>query len=170
MKNDETKLIERLKQHRTLAPEGFAEQVMKALPAWRKPARRPGWSAWGRWALPALAGSMATVLVLFGLGLVQSPTAATDQVSFHFELHAPEAHRVELLGTFNDWQAGEIVLTGPDASGHWEASVDLPAGRHEYVFLVDGEEWVADPKVGLSRPDGFGRENTVITIYEDENV
>jgi 1,4-alpha-glucan branching enzyme len=122
--------------------------------------------------IPALAGSMATVLVFLGLGVVPSPTAevATDQVSFHFELHAPDASRVELLGTFNDWQAGQIVLRGPDASGHWEASVDLPAGRHEYVFLVDGKEWIADPEVGLSRPDGFGRENTVITIYEDDNA
>jgi hypothetical protein len=167
MMKDESKLIEQLKQHRTPAPDGFADRVIEALPAWRKPARRA--PAYSRWLIPALTGSLATVLILFSFGLLRPPVA-TDQVSFRFELHAPEASRVELLGTFNDWQAGDIVLTGPDASGHWEAAVELPAGRYEYIFLVDGERWVADPKASTHRPDGFGRENTVITVYEDDNV
>jgi 1,4-alpha-glucan branching enzyme len=119
--------------------------------------------------IPALTGSVATVLILFGFGLIHR-SAASDRISFCFELHAPEAHRVELLGTFNDWQAGDIVLAGPDASGHWTANVELPAGRHEYIFLVDGERWVADPNATTHRPDGFGRENTVITVYEDDHV
>lgn len=169
MKDDE-KIIERLKQHRTRAPDGFTERVMEALPMWRKPVRRTLWPAHGRWIIPALTGSLATALILFGFGLIRQPAAPSGQVSFRFELHAPGAHRVELLGSFNDWQAGDIVLTGPDASGHWTAAVQLPAGRHEYIFLVDGKRWVADPKAVTHRPDGFGRENTVITIYGDEDV
>jgi hypothetical protein len=169
MKNEDTKLIERLTQHRTPAPDGFADRVMAALPSWKTAPRRKPLPVYGRWLIPAFTGSMMTLLLLFSFGLLRHPSEP-EQIAFRFELHAPEARRVELLGTFNDWQAGSIVLTGPDASGHWITDVKLPAGRHEYIFLVDGKEWVPDPKASLHRPDGFGRENTVITIYEDENV
>jgi hypothetical protein len=48
--------------------------------------------------------------------------------------------------------------------------VELPEGRHEYIFLVDGERWVADPNGMTQRPDGFGRVNTLINFYKDDNV
>jgi len=172
MKNDE-KIIERLEQHRTKAPEGFTERVMDSLPEWSKPtlrARAAGfWPAHGRWIAPALAGAAAMLLVVFGLGRLDRPAEA-GRVTFHFELHAPGADRVELLGTFNEWKSGDIVLNGPDASGHWTAEVALPEGRHEYIFLVDGERWLADPNAATHRPDGFGRVNTVIKVYEDDQV
>lgn len=107
-------------------------------------------------------------LVVFGLGRVDRPVE-NSQVTFHFELHAPAADRVELLGTFNEWKSGDIVLNGPDASGHWTAEVALPEGRHEYIFLVDGERWIADPRAATHRPDGFGRVNTVIKVYDEDN-
>ncbi len=171
--NEENKIVERLAKHRTKAPEGFSKQVMDALPVWSKPtlrARAAGfWPRHGRWIAPALAGAAAMWLVVFGLGRFDRP-AETSRVTFHFELHAPGANRVELLGTFNEWRSGDIVLNGPDASGHWTAEVALPEGRHEYVFLVDGKRWVADPNAATHRPDGFGRVNTVIKVYDDDHV
>ncbi|MBT8042435.1 MAG: hypothetical protein HKP10_01105 [Kiritimatiellales bacterium] len=167
--NDEKKLIERLEQHRTRAPEGFADQVMDALPSFRKKKARGFWPTSGQWIAPALVGAAAAVLVLLGVGHFR-PAEQMSQVGFHFELHAPGADKVELLGTFNNWQADDIVLAGPDASGHWTATVELPEGRHEYIFLVDGERWLADPRAATHRPDGFGRVNTVINIYEEENA
>jgi 1,4-alpha-glucan branching enzyme len=77
---------------------------------------------------------------------------------------------VELLASFNDWQPGSIVLTGPDASGHWTTDVTLPEGRYEYIFLVDGEQWVPDPNAEVRRPDGFGRANAVLEVYEDDQA
>jgi hypothetical protein len=166
---DEKQLIERLESHRTKAPEGFAGQVMDALPAFRKKRARGIWPSAGQWIAPSLAGVAATLLILFVLGHFQ-PVETKTQVGFHFELHAPGADRVELLGTFNNWKMGDIVLDGPDASGHWTATVELPQGRHEYIFLVDGERWVADPKGMTHRPDGFGRVNTVIKVYDENNA
>ncbi len=94
----------------------------------------------------------------------------TDLVTVHFELHAPGAEQVELLGDFNSWKTGDIVLAGPDASGHWTAAVQLPEGRHEYIFLVDGERWIADPKASTIRPDGFGHVNAVIQVNDENNA
>lgn len=167
MKN-EKQLIEELERHRTPAPEGFTERVMDSLPAWKRRRVARFWPAHGRWIVPALAGAAATLLVVFGLGHF-GQSSAPVRVAFHFELHAPGADRVELLGTFNNWKTDDIVLAGPDASGHWTAEVALPEGRHEYIFLVDGERWLADPKAATHRPDGFGRVNTVIKVYDDDN-
>lgn len=166
-KHDE--LIRRLEQHRTKAPEKLADEVMHALPAWR-PAKRRSWPSR---LVPALAGAAAMLVIMLGLDHLRQdpvPTAASQGVTFHFELHAPGAEHVELLGTFNDWQPGDIVLSGPDASGHWTATVELPEGRHEYMFLVDGKRWITDPKAATLRPDGFGNVNAVIQVYDENNV
>lgn len=170
-KHDE--LIERLQRHGTKAPDDFEKRVMDALPAWRT-APQPGW--WQRqrpWMIPALAGAAAMLVVMLGINRVRPAAeapAAAQLVTFHFELHAPGADQVELLGTFNNWKPGDIVLDGPDASGHWTATVELPEGRYEYIFLVDGERWIADPKAATLRPDGFGNVNAVIQVYDENNA
>lgn len=168
---DEEQVMEKLGRHRTPAPEGFAEKVMDALPDWRRSAGRRWWPSRGRWIARALVGAAASLAVLVGVVHFRSPEALDQAiVKFHFELHAPGAERVELLGTFNNWQANDIVLVGPDASGHWTAEVSLPEGRHEYIFLVDGKRWLADPKAAIQKPDGFGRVNTVIKVYDSSNT
>jgi len=42
--------------------------------------------------------------------------------------------------------------------------VPLPPGNYEYVFVVDGERWVADPRAARYRPDGFGNNNAMLTV------
>lgn len=164
-------LVERLGQHRTKAPVEFVDGVMEALPAWRNPGEQSWWRRQRQWMIPALGGAAAMFVVMLGfLQLQKADPAENGMVSFHFELHAPGADQVELLGTFNNWKMGDIVLNGPDASGHWTATVELPEGRHEYIFLVDGERWMADPKAATLRPDGFGHVNTVIQVYDDNNA
>lgn len=167
--NKKDLVIEKLARHRTPAPADFVDDVMNSLPARKKTKGRVWWPSKGQWVVPALAGAAACLLVLFSSGVFQA-RETQGKVGFHFELHAPGADQVELLGTFNNWKTGDIVLNGPDASGHWTATVELPEGRHEYIFLVDGEQWLADPNGATHRPDGFGRVNTVINFYEEDNV
>lgn len=156
-----------LEETRDEAPEGFTAAVMAALP--ERPEGRwtdrllSLWPARGRWALPALTGALATLLVAAGLTLFQK-TSTRGLVAVTFEMHAPDAHRVELVGSFTDWKPGQIFLRGPDATGHWTATLKLPAGRHEYAYLLDGREWATDPEAPARRPDGFGRENAVIQL------
>ncbi len=114
------------------------------------------------------------LLIMLGLDYLKSgqevAPAASQLVTVRFELHAPDADQVELVGTFNSWETGDIVLDGPDASGHWTATVELPEGRYEYLFLVDGERWLADPKATAVRPDGFGNMNAMIQVYDENNA
>jgi hypothetical protein len=45
------------------------------------------------------------------------------------------------------------------ASGIWTATVPLPPGVHDYLFMVDGTQWVLDP-AGAVVEDHFGGTNS----------
>jgi hypothetical protein len=156
-----------LRNLRASAPPDFARRVMTALPdapdrSWADLILR-FWPEGGRWWLPALAGAAAALLAVVSIRLPVQRTEP-ERIAVHFELHAPAAQTVELLGDFTGWKSEAIRLTGPDASGHWTADVKLPAGRHEYIFLVDGRQWQTDPRADVRRADGFGRENAVVEL------
>lgn len=152
---------------RVRAPAGFGERVMRAVSASRA-APGPRFQAWPTgwsWVAPALSGAVAAALIIFFLTAstpFRAPTGETITVQFAF--HAPHAEQVELVGDFTEWQPGRILLSGPDESGHWTTRITLPAGRHEYLFLVDGREWVTDPRAPARRPDGFGNLNAVLNL------
>jgi len=112
------------------------------------------------WTLvPALAGAAA--LVLFLSSPVRTPTAST--VTVRFVLFAPEAQQVALAGTFNQWDAAATPLVRTGTQGVWSATLTLPAGQHQYAFVVDGARWVADPGAPAV-DDGFGRRNSVLSL------
>ena len=155
--------VEALAALRRPAPHGFTERVMQRLPD-RRPAMRRWWPEGMQWAGPALAGAAAALLILFALPGTRRPASSSDRVVVRFALHAPDAGLVELVGDFTDWQPGRIRLDGPDETGHWTVGVELPAGRHEYLFLVDGQRWRTDPLATAHRPDGFGNLNAVMNL------
>jgi hypothetical protein len=112
---------------------------------------------------PWMAGALAAAAAL--VVLVARPEApAPDGVAVRFVLHAPEAQTVGLAGTFNQWDSGATPLVRSEG-GLWAATLVLPAGEHEYAFVVDGERWVPDPAApGVD--DGFGRRNSVLTLSD----
>lgn len=74
-----------------------------------------------------------------------------------FTLHAPEALKVLVSGSFTDWEKQPIPLQR-DSSGTWTATVRLSPGVHEYLFIVDGQ-WRSDPTCLTRVPNPFGTEN-----------
>jgi hypothetical protein len=123
----------------------------------------------------ALAAAFAGFMVLGTLGVTRSVSmgaeaapivaAAVPDTVFlvRFVLAAPTAQRVSLVGDFNGWARGATLLEPSGDAGVWSAAVPLPAGRHEYAFVVDGEHWVADPSA-LRMRDEFGTESSVIRV------
>ena len=78
-----------------------------------------------------------------------------------FELQAKPGSAVAVAGTFNGWDPKANPMKDNPDSGHYVATVRLPAGRHEYKFVVDGA-WSTDPKCAETAPDGFGAVNSVV--------
>jgi Glycogen recognition site of AMP-activated protein kinase len=115
------------------------------------------------WTL-ALAAGLATVLVLqWPTG---GPTPGVAQGIAHFVGHFPGARSVEVVGSFNDWSPGILHLNDDNHDGVWRANAVLPAGQHEYMFVVDGERWVPDPLAGRYVDDGFGagQQNSLLIV------
>jgi len=82
--------------------------------------------------------------------------------SVEFKLFAPDAKKVALAGSFNKWNAGDIKLK-KDTKGLWKAKVDLPCGRHEYKFVVDGNWWT-DPSNHNNTGNSMGSQNSILSI------
>lgn len=91
-------------------------------------------------------------------------TTRTDTVHVvRFVFVDPRATSVELVGDFNGWSKGVTRLDPSGAPGVWSVSVALPAGRHEYAFIINGSRWIADPLAARSS-DEFGTESSVIRV------
>jgi 1,4-alpha-glucan branching enzyme len=74
-----------------------------------------------------------------------------------FNLFAPEAKRVFLVGDFNNWDVGNLPMKKAN-KGTWETSFALSPGRHEYRFWVDGV-WYDDPNAQEKVVNPFGSQN-----------
>jgi 1,4-alpha-glucan branching enzyme len=80
-----------------------------------------------------------------------------------FSLVAPGAKDVRLAGDFTDWDKKALAMDRmKPRSRTFAVILDLPPGRYEYKFIVDGE-WRTDPDAG-SAPNEFGGENSVIWV------
>lgn len=142
---------------------GLVDRSTVSLPAatWRVMARLENRR---RRALPwLLAPALALAAGLAVWLLTAKPVVPASMVTVRFVLVAPDAHNVSLAGTFNQWdpRATPLVRSGP--GGVWTATLQLPAGQHQYAFVVDGERWVPDPGAPAV-DDGFGRRNSVLTL------
>ncbi len=117
-----------------------------------------------RRALPwLLAPALALAAALAVWLLTTKPVASPSLITVRFVLVAPDAHNVSLAGTFNQWDAQATPLVRSGSSGVWTATLTLPAGQHQYAFVVDGQRWVPDPGAP-SVDDGFGRRNSLLTL------
>jgi hypothetical protein len=76
-----------------------------------------------------------------------------------FTFVAPSAKQVFLVGDFNDWDVSKTPMA--ESGGTWTVVVPMPAGRHQYSFMVDGKSWSNDPNAPSAPDDGFGHTNSV---------
>jgi 1,4-alpha-glucan branching enzyme len=80
-----------------------------------------------------------------------------------FELNAPDAGTVLLVGDFTDWEENPRQMKRLK-SGVWKVQVTLDAGQSvQYRFLVDGT-WVDDSECLTRVQNGMGGENCVRNI------
>lgn len=82
------------------------------------------------------------------------------QIEFTFR--APEAKKVYIAGTFNDWNP-KLMLMKKDKDGTWRILIKLTPGRYEYKYFVDGT-WAQDVPAAEVVPNPFGTNNCVITV------
>ena len=90
----------------------------------------------------------------------QSPQPA--RVSL--ELVEPAAQQVYVAGSFNGWKPDTTPLMAL-GNGRWKGDLRLGPGRHEYLFVVDGQ-WRPDPNARETVQNPFGGQNSVVMVSE----
>lgn len=82
---------------------------------------------------------------------------------------ALKAKEVFIAGTFNGWNPRSHPLRRA-GDGTWALTLDLPPGRYEYKFVVDGQ-WCCEPGCedeyhGCPKcvPNDFGTMNRVLEV------
>ena len=148
-----------------------------------RPANQTAWGVLARaaaslWAArdvsltvrPAYGLAAAAALVLFVVYAPSREPASVDpatavalepQLFVQFRLEAPDASDVRIAGSFTGWKPAHQLHQA--APGHWTVTLPLPRGVHDYAFLVNGTEWVADP-FAQQVNDGFGGVNSRIAL------
>jgi len=116
-------------------------------------------------AVVALAALVASIPFRPIAPRPEAQTGSTATLFVQFRLQAPGASSVRLAGTFTNWQP-EYELS-QSAPGVWTITLPLPAGVHDYAFIVDGTRWTPDPEAP-SVDDGFGGKNSRIALLPPE--
>ncbi len=86
----------------------------------------------------------------------------TKSKPVEFKIYAPQAKRVNLAGSFNNWNS-KLITAKKDSKGNWTAKVSLKPGRYEYKFFVDGS-WLNDPHCNSCIANAFGTQNCTVEV------
>ncbi|MBH0196673.1 MAG: glycoside hydrolase family 13 [Nitrospira sp.] len=129
----------------------------------------------------AMAAGCVAVVAVAGLlrlapeRIVEVPIAVTPaqtvslgavseaKVFVRLVLVQPDARSVSVVGDFNGWNSAHTKLDRADG-GVWTVTIPLKPGRYEYMFVVDGKQWIADPLAAEDAGDGFGSQNAVLDV------
>lgn len=141
-------------------PLGLAERIVERLGS-GTPIRSKAWLPW--------VGIPAAALLLVALGFLlvlrEPGRSVGETIIVRFELRAPDAREVSVVGNWNQWNPEAQKLRDPDGDGVWEIEIPLRKGEeHQYQFLIDGQNWIPDPGTPLQVEDGFGGVNSVLQI------
>src|SRR6266850_7451909 len=95
---------------------------------------------------------------------VEAAKTAAPQPTISLEFVKPGAKQVAVAGSFNDWkpERSPLVQIG---NGRWVGDLAVKPGRHEYLFVVDGQ-WLPDPNAKESVANPFGGTNSVLIVSE----
>lgn len=79
-----------------------------------------------------------------------------------FVYHDDEAKSVAVAGEFDNWKP---LLMKKDRDGLWRVEMPLLAsGRYAYKFVVNGSNWLEDPRNGMKVMDSYGGFNSVLIV------
>jgi hypothetical protein len=92
---------------------------------------------------------------------------AQPRLYVQFRLQAAGASRVELAGSFTEWQP--TYHLEESEPGVWSVMVPLDPGVHDYTFVVDGSDWVIDPHAPTV-DDSFGGSNSRLFLPNPTGV
>ena len=159
-------------------PENLLPSVMDAI----KRRRYPWWYRLMRWAGSprsltfsplqlaglssglVLASFLSAFYILGGMTSKDLPPGPAGVAYVTLTLNMPEAQSVSVVGTFNDWHEKGYEMRRNSSKSAWTLVLQLPAGRYEYAFVLDGQRLIPDPQAEFFADDGFGNQNAILIV------
>lgn len=103
------------------------------------------------------------ILAVAGLWIASLPGG--DRIEHVFEYRAElSLQTVNLAGTFNGWDKSSSPMRLAADGKTWRLAVPLKPGKHLYKFVLNGEQWITDPKATRNEDDGNGHTNSVLML------
>jgi 1,4-alpha-glucan branching enzyme len=109
----------------------------------------------------AVKGSPAQP-VTTAAGVQAQPPTMTPR-GWRFSYADPSASSVHLAGDFNEWSTSANALEKGEG-GVWYVVIPLDGGTYQYKFVINGTDWKTDPTNPETADDGYGGENSVVTV------
>ena len=113
-------------------------------------------------------GAATAAILFFAFTFVFNVPATSplcsSEVNFSLKLGDNENHVIAIAGDFNNWNTKANLLEDSDGNGTWTSTLKLEPGRYEYMFVLDGKQWVPDPNAIRYVKDGFGNRNSILEI------
>jgi len=157
-------------------PQDFTQNIMSRIfkdqirihPYWLSYLKRGIFAPRSSFRLTGRVALTTAVIILFALiFLFNQPDISPEclkEVRFSLRLSEGKFQTVAIAGDFNQWNFKSNPLENPDGDGTWTTTLKLPPGRYEYMFVLDGKEWIPDPNSNRFVRDGFGNRNAVLEI------
>ncbi len=89
------------------------------------------------------------------------PQAVAEGV--RFILSVPGANQASLAGSFNGWSPTTHPMKA-DGDGRWMLVVPLPPGEYQFMYVINGKQWLTPPLAEDFVDDGFGNRNGVVIV------
>ncbi len=71
---------------------------------------------------------------------------------------------VALAGDFNGWSPAAHSLHFNSETNVWHINLPLKSGTYRYKFVLNGEEWISDPKAEQFEIDPYGGKNSILVV------
>jgi 1,4-alpha-glucan branching enzyme len=110
------------------------------------------------------AAKATTIHAKPDVSTTQPVTVKAQPPKAQIKLVKPDAKAVCVAGSFNEWNPARTPLTRVD-NGTWIGEITGISGRHEYLFVVDGQ-WLPDPNAPETVQNPFGGRNSVMIVSE----
>lgn len=109
---------------------------------------------------PSYAAAQRAALV----PVVDGRDADARPLPRQFLFRSRAAHRVSLVGDFNDWNPRATPLEQAAGSGLWSVTVPVTPGRHSYAFMVDDSVFALDPNAPVLKDPDLGTRASVVVV------
>lgn len=102
-----------------------------------------------------------------GVFICSSPCFSKTAVKFVYDPEGKNVNKVAVAGSFNSWNADANILE-KRSDGKYATEIQLNEGVHYYKFVIDGNNWIADPSAdeSLKKSDGYGGYNSGVYAGE----